>query len=498
MNATTAQTANTGATATRWFFAHALLSVLALSMSVAVVQGELLYVAVVAGVAAAVVVFLCPDFATLLFVFLLYSNAAVVAVRSHGVPLVVGAASGLLLLWPAGCYVAVRRQPLIVPRVFWLVFLFVIIQFISAMLCSQPQVALKTVIISLGEGLLLFILIVNVVRTPRMLQATIWAALVAGAMLSALGLFQQIAGTHDNDYGGFAQVDIDLTVAGPGGLQEHPRLAGPLGLANRHGHLMVLLVPLGLYQFFGERDGRLRLAAMAVTLLITAEVMLTYSRGAAIGLGVIALAVVCLKTVRLRYVAGLVLVLPLVFAVVPLYTARLSSLIGLWGLISDSQSRSLRADSALQGRANEAKSAVLIFARRPLLGVGPGMYPHYYDEVKHWAGPGQHHGKRLPHNLYLGLAAEQGLIGVGCFLLILIVLLRDLAIARRRCRTTNPRIANTATAFLVLLVAYMTLGFFSDFSYVRYYWLMLALAGVTVQLANWPCSAGSYRGEFVP
>jgi putative inorganic carbon (hco3(-)) transporter len=57
---------------------------------------------------------------------------------------------------------------------------------------------------------------------------------------------------------------------------------------------------------------------------------------------------------------------------------------------------------------------------------------------------------------------------------ILFVTLRNLY----RTRHKTPSIANLATAFMLVIISFMTTGIFLHLSYVRYFALMLALASV--------------------
>ena len=55
-----------------------------------------------------------------------------------------------------------------------------------------------------SEGLLLYVLMTNAVRDWRTLQAVFIALLAVGTLLGGLSVFQEVTGTYDNQYGGFA------------------------------------------------------------------------------------------------------------------------------------------------------------------------------------------------------------------------------------------------------------------------------------------------------
>ncbi len=109
------------------------------------------------------------------------------------------------------------------------------------------------------EGIGLYLLVVNVVRTPSAMRNAVWTLLAVGAFLGGLSVFQAVTGTYSNDYFGFAQSDAtnDLGVA----VQGLTRLAGPIGEKNRYAQIMLMLVPLALFQGWSERRRILKLAA---------------------------------------------------------------------------------------------------------------------------------------------------------------------------------------------------------------------------------------------
>jgi hypothetical protein len=80
------------------------------------------------------------------------------------------------------------------------------------------------------------------------------------------------------------------------------------------------------------------------------------------------------------------------------------------------------------------------------------------------------------------MAAETGIVGLICFLLIVFVTLRNLARNRKRCLQSSPEFANIATGFTLAIVSYLTAGIFLSLAYERYFWLMLALAVATSQI----------------
>ena len=204
-----------------------------------------------------------PNVATLVVIFILYTNAAVVAVRYHGVPMAVGTVFPLLLALPLGYYLLVRREKLVITPVLPLIVLLLIIQLLSALFSAEPSVSVPVLTASAIEGLAIYFLVTNVVRTPQVLMRVIWVLLAAGALMGGLSVYQQVTKTYSRNYGGFAQMS---NAAFKTGEEEsytearQGRLAGPIGEQNRYAQIMLMLVPLGLFQFFGGRSVALRTA----------------------------------------------------------------------------------------------------------------------------------------------------------------------------------------------------------------------------------------------
>ena len=168
----------------------------------------------------------------------------------------------------------------------------------------------------------------------------------------------------------------------------------------------------------------------------------------------------------------------------PQYTKRLSSLGSLSTLFSDNESGLSQTDGAIQGRATEMLAAALVFADHPLVGVGPGMFRYYVQEYAKGLDLRTLTTDREAHILYLGIAANHGILGLGCFLMMLYITLRNLAAIRKRWSVERPDLANIAASFMFAIIMYMTTGLFLHMSYMRYFWLILALANAAEQIAH--------------
>jgi len=454
----------------------------------AVVPASPLVALVVAALAALGIVLLTrPEVAVLVVVFLLYVNAPAVAIKFHGAPLILGALVLLLLVLPAG-FALFRGEGLVVTRPFLLILAFLAVQLAATATSRAPFTAMANVKTFLIEGILLVLLVLNAIRTVGVLRQVIWTLLAGGACLAAVSLFQQVTGTFSRPYGGFGQVQSAFFT----GHASEARLAGPIGDPNYYAQILLVLIPLGLLGLSGERSPRLRLVAIAVTTLVTAAVILTFSRGAGLAFLVIFAIMAGLRYVKPRQAVAIVAAVAVGLAVVPEYRDRLTSLTAVGGATEQAGSDAA-ADISVRSRTTEMLAAVLVFADHPVLGVGAGVFPSYYQEyanrvglqVLDAVGSGEREGeaaRRESHNMFLSVAADLGIAGLVVFIGIISLTLADLVRARRRWLATRPDLANLATGFLLAVVGFVTMGLFLTLAFERYFWLLIALSGVAAHL----------------
>ncbi|HSL34691.1 MAG TPA: O-antigen ligase family protein [Candidatus Limnocylindrales bacterium] len=453
----------------------AVAMTIAISLSIGAVAAHepVLAVAGVLAALAAVAIGIRPDAAVLIVVGLIYSNAPVVFVQFHSVPLALAASVPLILAAPLAYDLLVRRQKIVLtPAMPWIA-LFLIAELLSTITAQDTSDAASSLSTFASEGIGLYLLVTNTVRSTDLLRAIVWTLLLVGAFLGALSFYQQITETYGNAYFGFAQTEAAATGVTETGIA---RLAGPIGEKNRYAQIMLMLVPLGVLQFSGERNRWLKLAALACAGLAAIATALTFSRGAALAAGIILVAMLLLRYIRLSHLVVSLALIGVVLVAVPEYGARVSSLTDLGALFSDEPAGST-TDNSLLSRATENLTALQVFADHPILGVGPGQFPNYYRDYADEIGVSVRAADREAHNLYLGIAAETGIVGLTAFLGAVVATFVQLARARARALTVRPDLAAMAAGFMLALVGYLASGLFLHLSYARYYWLMLALAG---------------------
>ncbi len=275
------------------------------------------------------------------------------------------------------------------------------------------------------------------------------------------------------------------------GLIDEPRFQGPIGDPNYFGQALLVAVPFGIVLGMTAGSVRMRLLAFGATALTSAGIVLTYSRGAALAFVAILFLMIALGHVRLRYAGILAVAVAVVIATIPAYRDRVASLGSVLGATSPAGAQ-VAPDASVQGRSVEMRAAVLVTESYPLLGVGPGQFPLYYQQYAAAAGGDVHEAvkfgpnkgaapERVTHDIFLGVAANLGVVGLAVFCSILATCGRRLWRARRHAVAAGGD-ALLPTACLLALVAYVTTGLFLELAYERYLWLLVAVASAAVRV----------------
>ncbi len=425
------------------------------------------------------------DWITYVILFVIYTNMAAVAVRFHGVP--GAAANGVMLLLgiPLLHYLVVRRDGIVLGPSFPWIALFGLWQLLSALGADRPAAAWEEWQTFLQEGVILYLLVTNLVRTPGVLRGATWSLLLAGCLMGGLPLVQQWTGDYDNQFAGFAQTEdepgFETGRVTPAGSATQRRLAGPIGEKNRYAQVMLMLLPLGLYRIRSESNRWLKVLAAACVVLAAAGAYLAFSRSTIIAAGLTVCVAAALGYVsRARVFAALTLAVLLLLGT-PEYRARLASLADVTQLFASG--RHSHADGALKGRATEMGAALLVTADHPVLGVGPGMFKHYAQEYGERIGYRALQDERQAHCLLLQVAAETGLPGLICVLGVFAVCGWNL-VRGRELSAARPEVADMAAAFLLVLSVYFMTGLFLHFAFIRYFWVIVALADCAALIAH--------------
>jgi O-antigen ligase len=291
--------------------------------------------------------------------------------------------------------------------------------------------------------IVIFVVIVNVVRTEARLKGLIFLAMVAGIWLSVEAI---------NDY----RLGL-MTVEG---YRAAGRGTGIFGNTNDMALHLVTILPITVALMLGSKGAARKFIYAACAALMIAAIVLSYSRGAFIGM-LIVLLFIAWKLGRQRRLEIVFAVLGFAGVIVLLapdrYGSRLLSIF----------IPSLDAEGSADARRGELFRSIYVALRHPLLGIGMGNYQ-----------PEMSYKGLVTHNSYTQVAAEAGMTALACYVMFVVTPLKKLGqIARETFETRrDSRFYYLALGLQASLIAYLISSFFLSVAYVWYVYYLVAYA----------------------
>lgn len=425
--------------------------------------------------------------AAALAVGLVWTNALVVVSEQVGAPQVVGLAPQLLLAVVfLSRSVGSRAEIVATPGFRWLL-VYGAVVLVSGLVAEDTSPVFERFQTFAVEGVILWLLVINVVLDRRAVERVLLAMVVAAGFLGAVTVFQYVTETFEQDYSGFARLDADELDLYRSTDDYTPRLSGPTGEKNRFAQVLLVSLPLAIA--LAHRGSRaVRIVNLTSAVLIVGGIAVSGSRGGALGLVFVLGVLVAYRVVSLVSIAYVAAAAAAVLLVMPGYRERVVSSLEVAQAVDQP---SAEVDGSILSRLNENLAAFDMFLDHPVLGVGPGGFPAQYEEYAEPIGLNVRDEAREPHNLYLGIASELGLVGLGVFLLLVTSLLRWLHRRSIEVRGRDEPLADLRAALVASITAYLVSGIFLHLSYERYLWVLLALADAAAHVP----AAGSAHGD---
>ena len=256
---------------------------------------------------------------------------------------------------------------------------------------------------------IVFVLMMNTLTTPKRLDQITWLIVCCCGYIAARAVF---------DYARGMNLVEDGRVAGA--------VSGIFGNPNDLALNMVTFMPAALMVALTERHSALRrLTAAGIAALMLATVVFTKSRGGALGMGVMLLAVLFLgRKVRPGFtVMALVAVLLATPFMPASFWSRMST-------ITDEEQDKVHYTGSAEARRVLIQEGLDAFAQFPLTGVGAGQFKNYNppERKERW---------HETHNALVQVAAETGLFGLMAFSFLIVR--AAMAASRTRRLLSRPR-----------------------------------------------------------
>ena len=411
------------------------------------------------------------EFGLLLLVFITYTRFSDIAVHTYNAPSVAKSFVVLLLIAIFIRWAVANDRPrgLLLPTI--MVLAYGLVGFTSLLYAPDKDAVMYSLSNYVKDGLIALV-VVALLKKPYQFRHVIYTLLLIGVFLGSMSVHQYLTKNFRSDYGGFAVAEYMNIVEDTNDY----RLSGPVGDPNFYAQVMVVIALLGVERLVHERRLLPKILAGAAAALGTLTVIFTFSRGATISLVlslIIFFWIYRLKPVQL--IAVLVLGIALLLFAPPTYYERVLTLKDI--LPSSEGQINVHADRAIQGRASENLTAWVMVLQHPLMGVGLNNFASLYQEYTKSLGLAPSASNRSPHNLYLEVAAEQGIVGLSIFLIMVALAFRSILTARRKFREAGMEdYANMITGFAIAFGGYMLSAVFVHAAYPRYFYLLLGIA----------------------
>jgi len=320
---------------------------------------------------------------------------------------------------------------------------------------------------------IVFVLMLNTLTTPKRIEQLTWLILLACGYIAARAAFDYVRGVHMVE---------DGRVAGAVG--------GIFGNPNDLALNMVTFIPCALVVALTPRHGMLRrLTAGAIAVLMLATIVFTKSRGGALGLGAVIVALIFLgRRIRRGFAATAVAAVLVALPLLPSsFWARMET-------ITNEQEDAANYTGSSEARRVVMEEGIRAFLAFPLTGVGAGQFKNYNppDRKERW---------RETHDALIQVAAETGIFGLAVFAFLIV---RGIVAAAqtRRLLATPRKPAETDPLQLVLpeddrralyaytagltagLVGWFVCALFASVAYNWTFYYLLALIVATRELAR--------------
>jgi O-antigen ligase len=327
-------------------------------------------------------------------------------------------------------------------------------------------------------SILLFFLITDTVRDVPRLRLITRMLIIGGSLAALIALILYLL-PDQTSMDLLSRLRVFNYPEGPGVLRyirDDPSLSqratGTSIDPNALGGLMIMMVTLAVPQLFARQPVLRRGWVIAGLGLMALALLLSFSRGSLVG---VAAAVGALGVVRYRKILPIMIAALVVVLILPQTQGYVTHFFDGLEVLSDEQA----SDLSTQMRVGEYTDALILIQRYPILGVGFTGTPDIDTYLK-------------VANLYLMMASEMGLVGLGAFLVVMAVLFGSAWRVRARVADRaelEPIWWGFHTALLGALIGGVFDHYFFNLDFhhsVTLFWLYVGLAAVSTRLIKTP------------
>jgi len=255
--------------------------------------------------------------------------------------------------------------------------------------------------------ILIYLLMVNVLTTPRRIERINWLLVLASGYLAFRAVLDYVRGNH--------LVENGRVEGSVGGIFKNP---------NDLALNMVALLPLAIFVALRPGPTLRRATAAGCALMMLGAIVASHSRAGTLGLATMlgVLGILLIKRHPGLVIGGVI--------VVALAAPMLPS--SYWNRIASITDSSLDETGSREARRQLLHESFQAFIENPITGVGAGQF-------KNWNPEGRQQPWRESHDVLLQVAAELGVLGLALLLYLIArgaICVRE---SRRLLRLATPK-----------------------------------------------------------
>lgn len=325
-------------------------------------------------------------------------------------------------------------------------------------------------------SILLFFLITDTVRDVQRLSLVTRLLIIGGSLAAVIAVVLYLL-PEQTSMNLLSSLRVFNYPEGPGVLRyirDDPtlpqRATGTAIDPNALGGLMIMMLALAVPQWFTPRPLVRRGWLSAGLGLMALALLLSFSRGSFVGVGA---ALVVLGVARYRKLLPIMIAALALVLILPQTQGYVTHFFDGLQVLGDAQG----GDLSTQMRVGEYTDALILIQRYPIFGVGFTGTPDIDTYLK-------------VANLYLMMASEMGLVGLGAFLIVMVTLF----VSAWRVRAhvgDRPEIEPIWWGFHTALLGALIGGVFDHYFFnldfhhsVTLFWLYVGLAAVSTRLVR--------------
>jgi len=361
--------------------------------------------------------------------------------------------------------IIIRRKNVKFDAAFWVMMMYLAWCTLSYFWSINPSASLAR-IFSIIQFAILYILIINLVATEAVLSRAMLALGIGAAVLAGTGVVQlrQVAVLN--------QTALSLD-----------RLAGAADNANWYFVVAICMIPALYWLMANYRNWLIKLFAFLIAGALFVTALYTQSRGGLISLGIFFLAYLVLTDKK----ASAVLIL---------------SLVGLMGFLimpSTVYARFLTIGSDPFDRLTVLwPAAWLAFTRN--MWIGSGIGTSSFVMYRYLAGYRYAAEALSPHNSFLAIGIDTGLVGIALYLSFALIPIIKLLIAfvKGKMRWHKGKMERFGILLLCALLAYITSWFKGGgMEYQKMLWVLVGLESAVLNIiANKEAGESNYGDKI--